>query len=423
MPIATKPFEALNETTETFENSELLIVNSGNNPQRLPFGKFLNSVYNLVGSGILKSDTNSIFTDKIKLIDIDDEVFENIISDIDFSNLGIETNLDSSYKLLLEKNDSNLTKVISSLGDVFDYILDTLNLGDLAFKDESELPFGDYLQKANNLSDLDNTKNALENIAVIGELSENVSLEDDDKFILEKNDSNLTKVFDNALSVFTYIASKLFGTEKPTALEETDLFTIKSGTNYYNIPASDVGGGMDNPMSTAGDIIYGGVDGTPTRLGKGTSGHFLKQGATNPAWVDVVTSDITAVANTVPARSSTSNGALSNIALAASRLLGRGSTGNVAAISLGTGLSMSGTTLNSSNVVYTGSSDSNTDFPIGTHIQYRANLKSYAHNESVPVRLGTFGQYNDSSGSFLTGTWRHRGQAGSNVGNGAQRTV
>jgi hypothetical protein len=56
---------------------------------------------------------------------------------------------------------------------------------------------------------------------------------------------------------------------------------------------------------------------------------------------------LTAAANSVLASGATTT--VDEVALSASNLLGRGSTGNVAPITLGTGLSISGTTLSSTS--------------------------------------------------------------------------
>lgn len=46
------------------------------------------------------------------------------------------------------------------------------------------------------------------------------------------------------------------------------------------------GGGMENPMTTAGDLILGGASGTPTRLPIGTNGQVLTSDGTTAAWAD-----------------------------------------------------------------------------------------------------------------------------------------
>lgn len=52
------------------------------------------------------------------------------------------------------------------------------------------------------------------------------------------------------------------------------------------------GGGMSNPMTTAGDLITGGASGTPTRLGVGAEGEQLTVSSGVPAWAAPASSGV-----------------------------------------------------------------------------------------------------------------------------------
>lgn len=70
---------------------------------------------------------------------------------------------------------------------------------------------------------------------------------------------------------------------------------IKAGTNvtitnqgtYLEISSTDTG--MLNPMTSAGDLIVGGVSGDPDRLGVGTNGQVLTVTSGAPAWASIPT--------------------------------------------------------------------------------------------------------------------------------------
>jgi hypothetical protein len=53
---------------------------------------------------------------------------------------------------------------------------------------------------------------------------------------------------------------------------------------YSDGTVRSIGAGLTNPMTTAGDIIYGGSSGTPTRLAAGTNTHVLTLAAGVPSW-------------------------------------------------------------------------------------------------------------------------------------------
>jgi hypothetical protein len=56
---------------------------------------------------------------------------------------------------------------------------------------------------------------------------------------------------------------------------------------FRALVSADVPSSLTNPMTTKGDIIYGGVSGAPTRLAAGTSGQVLQTNGSSaaPSWV------------------------------------------------------------------------------------------------------------------------------------------
>lgn len=77
------------------------------------------------------------------------------------------------------------------------------------------------------------------------------------------------------------------------AVDKADLYPIPKNADkgkYLKYDESgklifgDVASGMENPMTTADDIIVGGASGAPTRLAKGTQGQVLKVGPSGLEW-------------------------------------------------------------------------------------------------------------------------------------------
>jgi len=111
--------------------------------------------------------------------------------------------------------------------------------------------------------------------------------------------NNLNTSGDKLLSV------KNHGNEK-LSIDYQGNVNIPSGSNFMinNIP---IGGGMTNPMTTAGDIIIGGASGTPTRLADVAAGSpFISGGiGVAPAYASYVFSATASQTYTFPSSSKT----------------------------------------------------------------------------------------------------------------------
>jgi len=71
------------------------------------------------------------------------------------------------------------------------------------------------------------------------------------------------------------------------ALTGTELVPVVQGGATKKATAqaiADLGGGLSNPMTSAGDMIIGGTSGTPQRLAPGSEGQVLKMVSGAPSW-------------------------------------------------------------------------------------------------------------------------------------------
>lgn len=85
------------------------------------------------------------------------------------------------------------------------------------------------------------------------------------------------------------------------------VYAKDDGKLYYKNDAGTEVAVMANPMTTAGDIIYGGASGAPTRLAAGTEDYVLTMGATNPEWAAAAAASYPAFSGCMLTKSTTQN--------------------------------------------------------------------------------------------------------------------
>ncbi len=84
------------------------------------------------------------------------------------------------------------------------------------------------------------------------------------------------------------------GTASPGQKLDVAGGSIRSDTGFC-IGSSCITSFFTNPMTTAGDLIYGGTSGTATRLAVGSAGTYLRSNGSNPAYSAIQAGDLPAI--------------------------------------------------------------------------------------------------------------------------------
>lgn len=201
-------------------------------------------------------------------------------------------------------------------------------------------------------------------------------------------------------------------------------------------PAGSGSGDVIGPGTTVDSevVLYNGVTGTSIKRASGTGYIKVSSGVYQTPSATIPLTDLaTQAANTILANATSSAAAPTAVAIAASQLVGRGSTGDIAPITVGTGLSLTGTTLSASTGSGTVTSitagnglsggtitssgtvaiDTNNSGGIGAYAILRYNVTSTLANGATASGSNLRFMYWNNAGTLTdsglspSGTWRN----------------
>lgn len=176
-------------------------------------------------------------------------------------------------------------------------------------------------------------------------------------------------------------AASAVGTGALYSCTDHDLIYQTDGSSWTTW-ADLSGSGMTNPMTTAGDVIYGGASGTPTRLAVGTAGQVLtvNAGATAPEWAAAASGGLTLALNEDGSSFANFTGTAGTWA----------STGSI---------------IQQTNTAATTSQRAryNTKLPIGGHFVYQADIRLPSAGQVAGVNVAGITAFNDGASNPANG--------------------
>lgn len=156
--------------------------------------------------------------------------------------------------------------------------------------------------------------------------------------------------------------------------------TIGTTSITFDRATIDPGGYVSAAASSVDSeiVLFNGATGSALKRATGTGYVKVSSGVIQTPSATVPLTDLaTQAANTVLANATASTAAPTAVSVGASQLVGRGATGNVAPITLGTNLSMSGTTLNAAPITQ----------PTAQALPAAGGLASVAHGLGVTPKF------------------------------------
>lgn len=183
----------------------------------------------------------------------------------------------------------------SSIQTQLDSKQPTITAGTTAQYYRGDKTFQTLDKTAVGLANVDNTSDATKNAAAVTLTNKTIDADSNTITNIENADIKAAAAIAlNKLAATTVsraLVSDASGFVSASSVTSTELGYVSGVTSSIQ---TQLNAALTNPMTTGGDIIYGGSSGAPTRLANGSSGQYLKSNGTTvaPSWATFTTPTI-----------------------------------------------------------------------------------------------------------------------------------